>query len=126
MLDNLVTLIQTREERDRMQEAIMKLLEDVSRFADGDLTREAEVTEDFTGAIADAFNMTIAQLREIIRRVQDSTNKVSSSAHTIYKTAEQIAHGNKSGAMGVSTITAAIDENGRVHTGGFRKLRAIG
>ncbi len=110
MLDNIVILIQTREERDRMQAAIMKLLEDVSRFADGDLSREAEVTEEFTGAIADAFNMTIAQLREIIRRVQDSTNKVSSSAHTIYKTAEQIAHGNESGAMGVSTITAAIDE----------------
>jgi len=109
MLDDLVILIQTREERDQMQAAIMKLLEDVSRFADGDLTREAEVGEDFTGAIADAFNMTIAQLREIIRRVQDSTNKVSSSANTIYKTAEQIAHGNESGAMGVSTITAAID-----------------
>ncbi|MBM4310077.1 MAG: HAMP domain-containing protein [Deltaproteobacteria bacterium] len=110
MLDNIVVLIQTREERDRMQTAIMKLLEDVSRFADGDLSREAEVTEEFTGAIADAFNMTIAQLREIIRRVQDSTNRVSSSAHKIYKTAEQIAHGNESGAMGVSTITAAIDE----------------
>ena len=109
MLDNLISLIQTREERDRMQAAIMKLLEDVSRFADGDLTREAEVTEDFTGAIADAFNMTIAQLREVIRRVQDSTNRVSSSAHKIYKTAEQIAHGNESGAMGVATITAAID-----------------
>ena len=110
MLDNIVILIQTREERDRMQAAIMKLLEDVSRFADGDLTQEAEVSEDFTGAIADAFNMTIAQLREIIRRVQDSTNQVSSSANTIYKTAEQIAHGNESGAMGVATITAAIDE----------------
>jgi len=110
MLDNLVILIQTREERDSMQKAIMKLLEDVSRFADGDLTQEAEVSEDFTGAIADAFNMTIAQLREIIRRVQDSTNKVSSSAHKIYQTAEQIAHGNESGAMGVASITAAIDE----------------
>jgi len=110
MLDNIVFLIQTREERDRMQAAIMKLLEDVSRFADGDLSREAEVSEEFTGAIADAFNMTIAQLREIIRRVQDSTNRVSISAHKIYKTAEQIACGNESGAMGVSTITSAIDE----------------
>ncbi len=110
MLDNIVFLIQTREERDRMQAAIMKLLEDVSRFAEGDLSREAEVSEEFTGAIADAFNMTIAQLREIIRRVQDSTNRVSSSAHRIYKTAEQIAYGNESGAMGVSSITSAIDE----------------
>jgi twitching motility protein PilJ len=110
MLDNIVMLIQTREDRDRMQAAVMKLLDDVSGFAEGDLTKQAEVTEDFTGAIADAFNMTIAQLREIIRRVQDSTNVVSSSAHQIYKTAEQIAHGNESGAMGVSTITAAIDE----------------
>jgi len=109
MLDNIIALIQTREERDQMQAAIMKLLEDVSRFADGDLTKEAEVSEDFTGAIADAFNMTIAQLREVIRRVQDATDKVSSSAHTIYTKAEQIAHGNESGAMGVSTVTEAID-----------------
>lgn len=110
MLDNIIDLIQTGEERDKMQAAIMKLLEDVSRFADGDLTREAEVSEDFTGAIADAFNMTIAQLREIIRRVQDLTERINSSAHTIYTTAEQVAHGNESGAMGVSSVTEAIDE----------------
>ena len=67
MLDNTLGLIQTREERDAMQTSIQKLLREVSGVADGDLTVEAEVTADMTGAIADSFNLMIGQLRQIER-----------------------------------------------------------
>src|SRR5262249_21696088 len=87
MLDNILPLMQSREERDRIQASIAKLLEEVSGLAEGDLTKEADVTADVTGAIADSFNYMTEQLRNIISNVQDATLKVSSSATQIHTTA---------------------------------------
>ena len=42
-----------RRESDRNQQAILRLLDELSSLADGDLTVQATVTEDITGAIAD-------------------------------------------------------------------------
>jgi twitching motility protein PilJ len=86
MLDNNQGLIQSREERDRIQTAIMKLLNEVSSVAEGDLTREAEVTADATGAIADSFNVMITELRRIIGKVQTVSNSIN---HSVTETQEQ-------------------------------------
>lgn len=69
MLDSLLSLIQSREERDRIQESIRKLLDEISGLAEGDLTKEAEVTAEVTGAIADAFNTMTDELRSVISKV---------------------------------------------------------
>lgn len=110
MLDNTVELIQTREERDGMQLSIMKLLEEVSGVAEGDLTIEAEVTADMTGAIADSFNFMIEQLRNIIYDVQEATLHVGSSANEVQATAEYLAHGSETQAAQILDTSAAIDE----------------
>ena len=110
MLDNTLTLIQTREERDAMQASVMKLLEEVSGVAEGDLTAEAEVTADVTGAIADSFNFMISQLREIVKGVQDATLHVSSSANEIQSTAEHLAQGSEAQAHQISQAATAIEE----------------
>ena len=71
VLDHALTLMmQSQQERDSIQAAIMKLLEEVTDVAEGDLTLEAEVTEDATGVIADSFNYMIQQLRGVVARVQ--------------------------------------------------------
>jgi len=110
MLDNTLALIQTREERDAMQSAVIKLLDEVSGVAEGDLTAEAEVTADITGAIADSFNFMIAQLRDIISGVQEATLQVSSSANEIQTTAEHLAQGSEAQAAQISDTAAAVDE----------------
>ncbi len=79
-LDNTRGLLQSRAERDAIQRSIMRLLEEVSTVAEGDLTREAAVTEDITGAIADSFNFMIVELRRIIGQVKEVTVQVSSAA----------------------------------------------
>lgn len=110
MLDNIFELIQTREERNTMQASLMKLLDDVSGIADGDLSKEAEVTQDFTGAIADAFNFAIVQLRQTVHSVKDSTFKVSSSASEISSAAERLAADNEATAQHISEATAKMGE----------------
>ncbi|MFN7931374.1 MAG: methyl-accepting chemotaxis protein, partial [Blastocatellia bacterium] len=81
-LDNTRGLLQSRAERDAIQRSIMRLLEEVSTVAEGDLTREAAVTEDITGAIADSFNFMITELRRVIGQVKEVTGQVTTAAST--------------------------------------------
>lgn len=110
MLDNTLTLTQSQEERDAIQGSILKLLEEVSDVAEGDLTVEAEVTEDMTGAIADSFNHMIQQLRNIVANVQEATLQVSSSANEVQTTAEHLAEGSTAQAEQITDSSNALDE----------------
>jgi methyl-accepting chemotaxis protein len=110
MLDNVLTLVQSKGEKEEIQQSIMKLLDEVSGVADGDLTKEAEVTADMTGAIADSFNYMIDQLRRIISNVQSATLQVSSAATQIHASAQHLAGGAENQAGQITGTSAAIDE----------------
>jgi twitching motility protein PilJ len=111
VLDHTLTLMrQSQQERDSMQASIMKLLEEVTDVAEGDLTLEAEVTEDATGVIADSFNYMIQQLRGVVARVQETTLQVSASANEVQATAEHLAQGSTVQATQIVESSAAIDE----------------
>jgi len=110
MLDTTVTLVQSREERDLMQKSVMKLLDEISGVAEGDLTVEAEVTADMTGALADSFNFMIAELRGLIGQVQGTTRRVSSSLTELRSFTATLANGSESQAAQVVEASAAIEE----------------
>jgi methyl-accepting chemotaxis protein len=111
MLDNTSSLVQfQKQEYDATQTAIMKLLDEVSDVATGNLTVEAEVTEDVTGAIADSFNDMIYQLRTIITNVQDATLQVTSSASEIQTAAEHLAEGSTAQAAQIIESSDVLDD----------------
>ena len=110
MLDNARGLMQSRAERDEIQQSIMKLLDEVSGVASGDLTREAQVTEGMTGAIADAFNYMIDNLRQLIGRVQNVTQQVNVTATATQTNAERLAQGSQEQASQIGTTTTALSE----------------
>ncbi|HEY7545836.1 MAG TPA: methyl-accepting chemotaxis protein [Blastocatellia bacterium] len=110
MLNETLVLIQSREERESLQRSIMKLLDEVSGLAEGDLTVEAEVNPDITGAMADAFNYMTAELRQIISRVQDVTLQVNSSASATRQTTEQIAQESEAQARQILEARESIEE----------------
>jgi twitching motility protein PilJ len=110
MLDNTVALVQSREERDQMQASIMKLLDEIAGVAEGDLTVEAQVTADMTGAVADSFNFMIAELRRIIGHVQGTTKNVSASLGELRSFTETLAGGSEAQASQAIEASAAIEE----------------
>ncbi|MEM7118455.1 MAG: ammonium transporter, partial [Chloroflexota bacterium] len=110
VLDSVSELVVTQDERDRLQLSIIKLLEEITDVADGDLTVEAEVTEDAMGAVADSFNFMISQLRDVIHRVLRTTLSVNLSANQIRSTAQHLAQGSESQAAQIVDTTAAVDE----------------
>jgi len=118
MLDNTLTLIQSREDRDQMQRSVMKLLDEVSGVADGDLTAEAEVTAEITGAIADSFNFMIAELRTIIGEVQSTTGGVTDLASSVRTQMETLSSSSERQAKEIldasETIGSLADSAQRV------------
>ncbi|MBI5781276.1 MAG: methyl-accepting chemotaxis protein [Rhodocyclales bacterium] len=67
-------------ENARTQQAIMQLLNEISDLADGDLTIRATVTEDVTGAIADSVNYAIEELASLVRRINDTAERITDSS----------------------------------------------
>jgi twitching motility protein PilJ len=61
------------------QEAILRLLDEMEMLKRGDLTIRARVTEDVTGAIADAINSTIEELRRLVTGINAAATHVTSA-----------------------------------------------
>jgi twitching motility protein PilJ len=78
-------LAQAKEEEakatnDQNQAAILRLMNELQEVADGDLTVQATVSEDITGAIADSVNYTVEELRGLVVRVIDTAEKVTGAS----------------------------------------------
>jgi twitching motility protein PilJ len=108
MTGQLNEIVQTQEKRERLRQSIVKLLEEVSDVAAGDLTVHAEVSTEMTGAIAKAFNSMTKELRSLIKKVKDVTYEVSTSANSINDTTEQLDRGSEAQASQISRTTSAI------------------
>lgn len=99
-----------KEENAQNQEAIIRLLDEIDSLADGDLTVKATVTEDFTGAIADSFNLTIDQLRGVVGAINEAVDQVSKSAEESQQTSTALADASRQQAQEITGASAAINE----------------
>ncbi|WP_306395032.1 methyl-accepting chemotaxis protein [Telluria beijingensis] len=111
-------LAQAKEEEakatnEQNQAAILRLMNELQEVADGDLTVQATVSEDITGAIADSVNYTVEELRELVVRV--------------IKTSEQVARAS-SGAQQVSSelLGAAEQQSREIQEASSTTLRLAG
>ena len=75
--DARIRALESEQENKRNQEAILRLLNEMGNLADGDLTVQASVTEDVTGAIADSINFTIEELRTLVKGINSATDQVA-------------------------------------------------
>ena len=100
----------TAQTNERNQQAILRLLDELAGLADGDLTTTATVTEDFTGAIADAINFTIDQLRAIVSSINKTSRNVSNAAEDTQATALHLAEAAEHQAQEIVGASSAINE----------------
>ncbi|MEA5098527.1 MAG: methyl-accepting chemotaxis protein, partial [Burkholderiaceae bacterium] len=71
---------EARELNERNQAAILRLMNELQEVADGDLTTQATVSEDITGAIADSINYTVEELRGLVGRVTTTAEQVDTAS----------------------------------------------
>ena len=68
---------------DANQAAILRLMNELQAVAEGDLTQQATVTEDITGAIADSVNYTVEELRTLVSQVQGTVGRVTETTEKV-------------------------------------------
>ena len=78
-------------DNDRNQQAILRLLDELSSLADGDLTVQATVTEDITGAIADSINYAIEALRGLVTTINQSSIHLDSATRQTQALSQHLA-----------------------------------
>jgi len=98
-----------RRESDRNQQAILRLLDELSSLADGDLTVQATVTEDITGAIADSINYAVDALRGLVTTINGSAIQLESATRQTQALSQHLARasGAQSKQIGSATESAA-------------------
>ncbi len=92
------------------QQAILKLLDEMSSLADGDLTVQASVTEDITGAIADSINFAIEQLRELVKGIKYTAQEVARSAMDTRSLTSELADAAAEQAEQVGAATETVQQ----------------
>ena len=80
---------------DANQAAILRLMNELQNVAEGDLTQEATVTEDITGAIADSVNYTVEELRLLVGNVQNTAAKVTATTAEVDQTSTELLAASK-------------------------------
>lgn len=101
-------LDESQRTNQRNQEAILRLLSEISDLADGDLSVNATVTEDFTGAIADALNYSIEALRDLVVSINQTALQVTKAAQTTRGTATQLTEASERQAQQIAKAGQAI------------------
>ncbi|GAA4814670.1 protein PilJ [Marinicella pacifica] len=99
-----------QEQNERNQQAILRLLDEMGSLADGDLTVNATVSEDITGAIADSVNFAIEALRSLVKTINDASVGVTSAAQEAQATAMHLAEASEHQATQITNASAAINE----------------
>lgn len=75
---------------DANQAAILRLMNELQTVAEGDLTQQATVTEDITGAIADSVNYTVEELRQLVSQVQGTVGRVTETTQQVEATSTEL------------------------------------
>jgi len=92
------------------QAAIMRLLDEMSSLADGDLTVQATVTDNMTGAIADSINFAVEQLRELVTGINITAQTVAESTQGTMTITGSLAAASNQQAEQVREVTDTIKD----------------
>jgi twitching motility protein PilJ len=98
------------EENRRNQDAILRLLNEMGDLAEGDLTVQATVTEDITGAIADSVNFAIEELRTLVQGVNRAAEQVSGSSAEARGNTDELLKASEQQAKQIAATTEAVNQ----------------
>ena len=107
----------------RNQAAILRLLDEMSALAEGDLTVKATVSDDVTGAIADSVNYTVEQLREVVQGINTTAQTVFESAEETRQRTTSLADSSGRQAEQVRRVTKTINEMAESFDGMAKRSR---
>jgi len=103
-------LYQSQEQNEKNQRAILRLLDEMTNLADGDLSTHTTVTEDITGAIADSVNYSIDALRDLVETINETAAQVGSAVRVTQTTTGELEIASTAQAKEISGASSAITD----------------
>ena len=97
------------ESNKRNQQAILRLMNELSDLSEGDLSVKATVSEDITGAIADSINYTTDELRKLVSRVLSATQQVSKATNDAGAVTKGLLQATQKQAAEIRDAGGAVD-----------------
>jgi twitching motility protein PilJ len=88
--DSMRRAVESERQNRANQDAILRLLNEISNLANGDLTVRAKVTEDITGAIADSINYAIGEMLRLVKGINEAAQQVTSATQGAQTTTSQL------------------------------------
>ncbi len=98
----------SEEENSRNQEAILRLMDELGELAEGNLTINASVTEDITGAVADSINYTVEELRGLVRGINNATTQMDQATRQASQVSETLQAAALRQADEIEETSAAV------------------
>jgi twitching motility protein PilJ len=98
----------SEEENSRNQEAILRLMDELGELAEGNLTINASVTEDITGAVADSINYTVEELRTLVRGINNATVQMDRAASQAGQVSEALQQAAQRQTDEIETTSVAV------------------
>jgi methyl-accepting chemotaxis protein len=108
-IQRLQGLVQSESDRDKMQNQVMGLLSVVSSAAEGDLTTKAEVTADALGSVADAFNLMINGLAQLVTHARNVAGEIRHSTSEILMSSDRMRAGAEQQAMQIRSASESVN-----------------
>ncbi|HEX8405844.1 MAG TPA: methyl-accepting chemotaxis protein [Duganella sp.] len=93
---------------DQNQAAILRLMNELQEVADGDLTVQATVSEDITGAIADSVNYTVEELRGLVGRVTATAEQVTRASNHAQSIASNLLQASQRQSREIEDASATV------------------
>jgi len=98
----------SEEENGRNQEAILRLMDELGELAEGNLTINASVTEDITGAVADSINYTVEELRTLVRGINNAAQQMDQAASQAGQVSDSLQQAAQRQTAGIEETSAAV------------------
>ncbi len=101
----------SEEQKNYLNSNIEKILVKMGRFAEGDLTVSLEAEkDDEIGKLFNGFNRSVANIRDIIKKVNDSVEATASASNEISSSSEQMAAGAQEQSSQTAEVVGAVEQ----------------
>ncbi|HUI29936.1 MAG TPA: methyl-accepting chemotaxis protein [Candidatus Acidoferrales bacterium] len=101
----------SEEQKKYLSESVARILQEMERFADGDLTVCLDVeNDDEIGRLYNGFNKAIVNIRSMLVKVSEAAAATASASHEISSSTEEMATGAQEQSSQASEVANGVEE----------------
>ena len=114
--------IRTEEEHNKEQRSLIAFMEVVSEASEGNLTAKAFVSDDAFGTIADAYNLMVDSLGDLLTDTTRKAREVGTESQRLLDIAARLEKGGEAQVQGIRQATEAVNQNAETTLNVVRKV----